>query len=97
MGKRLDHPPILPLGYLLLNGVGLAVLVAVYFASVYYGRAMTFISTGLFPILATCWIALLVASTFDYIWEKNVPRRTSSPLSRKGDSRGSRDGTRKSD
>lgn len=97
MGKRHDHPKISFSGYLLLNIVVLSTIVATYFASVYYGKANTFLSTGLFPVLATCYVAFLAVSIFDSFWEKNVPKRSDSPSANKGEARNSREGTRKSE
>ncbi len=65
-------------GYLVLNVVFLAAVVATWFASGWYAEQNTFQTVGVAPVLAVCWLAFLVASVFDAVFDRTA-RSSLSP------------------
>jgi hypothetical protein len=73
--KRRNHRPVLPIwGYILLNLLVLGTFYGIYKGSVMFAAANNFYSVGLFPILATCYIAFLFVSIVDAIYDRSSRR-----------------------
>lgn len=76
MLKKTERHQLLPgWGYVVLNLVFLAVMVAIYFFSNWYAARNTFFTSGLFPVLFICYVAFTFLCIFDGAFDRYLRRR----------------------
>jgi len=75
--KKRGSRRLLPLwGYVLLNGVMAAVLVAVHLRSEHIAAEGKWATSGTVPVLLVCFLAFLFVSVFDYFFDRATPPST---------------------
>lgn len=62
-------------GYVVINLVALLFLFLVYLAGESYAASYRASTAGIFPVLLTCYLAFLVVSVFDAIYDRLDVRR----------------------
>ncbi|MCC5875055.1 MAG: hypothetical protein JJU11_02435 [Candidatus Sumerlaeia bacterium] len=85
-------------GYLVINAVALLFLVLVYQVGEAYAGSYRAHTAGILPVLATCYVAFVIVSCFDAIYDRlDVRRKHRKSTRRPAGSETNKDGESRSD
>lgn len=84
-------------GYLAINGVALLFMVLVYQVGEMYAGSYRAFSAGILPVLFTCYVAFVVVTIFDAIYDRLDVRRRRRGLRRHDAAEARKDGEARPD